>query len=49
MFGGLAVIFLTGAITVFHGGFTWQNVLEMAVAGLVALEHRENGNTNSTS
>jgi hypothetical protein len=44
---GLAIIFLIGAFSAFKGGFSTANVLDMVVAGLIALEHALNGNTGT--
>lgn len=44
-FGGLAVVFLGGAISAYKGGFSLVNILDMVISGLLAVEHLYNGNT----
>jgi hypothetical protein len=46
MLGGFAVVFLVGANSAFHGGFTPTNVIDMVIAGLLAVEHSFRGATN---
>lgn len=42
---GLAIVFLIGAGQAFHSGFNATDIIEMLIAGLLALEHAIAGNT----
>ena len=47
MMVGLTVVFLIGALSAYHNGFNAANIIDMLVAGLVAVEHGINGNTGN--
>lgn len=42
---GLAIVFLTGAVSAIQGGFNPENILLMVIAGLTAVEHSLKGNS----
>jgi len=43
--GSFAIVFIIGAASAYHDGFSKVNIVEMLVAGLGAVEHALNGAT----